>query len=434
MNKAQADIAYGFTTITRARSGVLRLLADEQRARAVRARRPARRQHPRAAGHGVLRVERRSTRTSSRGRSLIRAGVSPANVDRAVASIDEELARLGDDGLTDEGAGRVAAVPDRLDAARARDQRRHRRPSCRRRSSSASASTTTCGCRTCCGAVTLDEVQRGGARGARSRTAPTVVDRRARTPMRRDRMSVRAVFFDVDFTLIYPGPDVPGRGVPARSARGTASTSTRRGSTQAVASAAPLLDEPRGHVVRRRDLRALHAAHHRGRWVARGPRSTPARARSTTSGRRASTSSSTTTCRRCCGELAAAGVRIGLISNSHRCLASFQSHFELEGLIAGAVSSSEHGCMKPHPSIFERRCELVDVPAGRSGDGGRQRASRHRGRARAPACARCCCTAATAPHRARGRARRARRADRPDRSTRAAADSESRSSAAVEPQ
>ena len=33
-------------------------------------------------------------------------------------------------------------------------------------------------------------------------------------------------------------------------------------------------------------------------------------------------------------ELAAAGIRLGLISNSHRCLASFQSHFELQGLIA----------------------------------------------------------------------------------------------------
>jgi zinc protease len=31
---------------------------------------------------------------------VIRAGVSPANVDRAIASIDEELARLRRDGLT----------------------------------------------------------------------------------------------------------------------------------------------------------------------------------------------------------------------------------------------------------------------------------------------------------------------------------------------
>jgi putative hydrolase of the HAD superfamily len=73
--------------------------------------------------------------------------------------------------------------------------------------------------------------------------------------------------------------------------------------------------------------------------------------------------------------LAAAGLRIGLISNSHRCLASFQSHFELEGLIAGAVSSSEHGLMKPHPSIFRAALDLVDVPAGEAlmvGDSVRQ--------------------------------------------------------------
>ena len=61
-------------------------------------------------------------------------------------------------------------------------------------------------------------------------------------------------------------------------------------------------------------------------------------------------------------ELAAAGLRIGLISNSHRCLASFQSHFELQGLISATVSSSEHGFMKPHPSIFSAALQLVDVP------------------------------------------------------------------------
>jgi HAD superfamily hydrolase (TIGR01509 family) len=61
--------------------------------------------------------------------------------------------------------------------------------------------------------------------------------------------------------------------------------------------------------------------------------------------------------------LAASGLRLGLISNSHRCLLSFQSHFELEGLIAGVVSSSDHGFMKPHPSIFAAALQLVEVPA-----------------------------------------------------------------------
>src|SRR5262245_62858846 len=62
-------------------------------------------------------------------------------------------------------------------------------------------------------------------------------------------------------------------------------------------------------------------------------------------------------------KLSGAGLRIGLISNSHRCLASFQSHFELQGLISATISSSDHGFMKPHPSIFAAALQLVNVAA-----------------------------------------------------------------------
>jgi putative hydrolase of the HAD superfamily len=58
-----------------------------------------------------------------------------------------------------------------------------------------------------------------------------------------------------------------------------------------------------------------------------------------------------------------ARLRIGLISNTHRCLTSFQSHFELESFITAAVSSSQHGYMKPHPSIFDAALRLVGVEA-----------------------------------------------------------------------
>jgi putative hydrolase of the HAD superfamily len=57
------------------------------------------------------------------------------------------------------------------------------------------------------------------------------------------------------------------------------------------------------------------------------------------------------------------GVRLGLISNSHRCLASFASHFALDGLIAVTVSSADHGFLKPHPSIFRTALALMGVPA-----------------------------------------------------------------------
>lgn len=60
-----------------------------------------------------------------------------------------------------------------------------------------------------------------------------------------------------------------------------------------------------------------------------------------------------------------AGVRIGLISNTHRCLETFQHHFALHGLISAAVSSSAHGFMKPHPSIFEAALAQAGVSSPR---------------------------------------------------------------------
>jgi len=74
-------------------------------------------------------------------------------------------------------------------------------------------------------------------------------------------------------------------------------------------------------------------------------------------------------------ELSDAGILIGLISNTQRCLSSFQSHFALQGLITAAVSSFEHGRMKPHRSIFEAALEQIGVPAEEStmvGDSVRQ--------------------------------------------------------------
>ncbi len=59
--------------------------------------------------------------------------------------------------------------------------------------------------------------------------------------------------------------------------------------------------------------------------------------------------------------LAGRDLQLGLISNSHRCLESFQEHFELDGLIDVAISSSQHGYMKPHPSIFEAALKLAGV-------------------------------------------------------------------------
>jgi HAD superfamily hydrolase (TIGR01662 family) len=64
--------------------------------------------------------------------------------------------------------------------------------------------------------------------------------------------------------------------------------------------------------------------------------------------------------------LAARGFKLGAISNSHRSLDAFTDHFKLADVITTAISSAEHGYMKPHRSIFESALERAGVAAGES--------------------------------------------------------------------
>jgi zinc protease len=99
MNKTQADIAYGFTTITRRDAAYyafwLMNVAFGQYAIGGRLGDSIRERQGMA-----YYVSSRLDANVSPGPLTIRAGVSPANVDRAVASIDEEVVRLARDGLT----------------------------------------------------------------------------------------------------------------------------------------------------------------------------------------------------------------------------------------------------------------------------------------------------------------------------------------------
>jgi zinc protease len=99
MNKSQADIAYGFTAITRNDPAYyafwLMNVAFGQYAIGGR------------LGDSIRERQGMAYYVSSAldanvapGPLVIRAGVSPANVDRAVASIDEEVTRLVTEGLT----------------------------------------------------------------------------------------------------------------------------------------------------------------------------------------------------------------------------------------------------------------------------------------------------------------------------------------------
>jgi putative hydrolase of the HAD superfamily len=171
-------------------------------------------------------------------------------------------------------------------------------------------------------------------------------------------MMTRAVFFDVDFTLIYPGPTFQGIGYYTFCAKHGVDVDPNAFDA-AVVSASSLL-APTGDVydpeifiqyTRRiiegmggsgpgidRAARDIYdewsACHHFELYddvadVLRG--------------------------------LHASGLRMGLISNTQRSLTAFQEHFALEGLFAVAVSSFDHGYMKPHPSIFESALRQVSA-------------------------------------------------------------------------
>jgi putative hydrolase of the HAD superfamily len=175
------------------------------------------------------------------------------------------------------------------------------------------------------------------------------------------RARTRAVFFDVDFTLIYPGPAFQASGYREFCGRFGIDVDPSA-FDQAVSGAARMLEPdngmydaqiyidytrriiegmggsgPRVEAAAREIYREWAACHHFIMYE-----EVPDVLRL----------------------LHASGLKIGLITNSHRCLSSFQSHFALEGLFSVTLTSLEHGYMKPHPSIFEAALRAAGVDAG----------------------------------------------------------------------
>jgi putative hydrolase of the HAD superfamily len=175
-------------------------------------------------------------------------------------------------------------------------------------------------------------------------------------------LPTKAVFFDVDFTLIYPGPGLQGEGYERFCRlRGVQVDPSRF--RAAVTRSAPILDEIKAHNYDAQlfiDYTRAIIEHMGGT----GPFTADAARDIYDEWAR---------CRHfflyddvdpTLRTLAGRGLRIGLISNTQRPLDEFAAHFGLEGLIAGAVSSAAHGFLKPHPSIFETALDTLGVAAG----------------------------------------------------------------------
>jgi HAD superfamily hydrolase (TIGR01662 family) len=177
-------------------------------------------------------------------------------------------------------------------------------------------------------------------------------------------LATRAIFFDVDFTLIYPGPTFQAEGYAAFCRRYGITIDQRR-YHEAVAGASSILDAAHDHVYAseifegytRRVIEGMGGTGNRLDECAREIYNEWA------TNQHFFLYDDVEPVLR---ELAARGFVLGLISNSHRCLESFQEHFALTDLISAAVSSAEHGYMKPHPSIFEAALAQANVTAPES--------------------------------------------------------------------
>jgi HAD superfamily hydrolase (TIGR01549 family) len=171
-------------------------------------------------------------------------------------------------------------------------------------------------------------------------------------------MALRAVLFDVDFTLCRPGPNLG------------ADSFVRVGRRHGLE-----LDPARYEEARERAVAGLQRhpelLHDEEIWIAFTERIVQGMGGS---GRRT---------RECATELEQAweqsanfdlyedalvvleelrryGLKLGLVSNGARDLDAFVAHHRLE--VDAAVGSRTHGRTKPHESIFRAALELLDVP------------------------------------------------------------------------
>lgn len=171
----------------------------------------------------------------------------------------------------------------------------------------------------------------------------------------------RAIFFDVDFTLIYPGPTFQGEGYARFCADERLEIDVAR-FDEAVAAASFILDEIEEQVYDP-NLFVHYTAtiiEHMGGRGANVIRAAERIYEQWASNHHFEIYDDVAPV---LAELAAGGFVLGVISNSHRSLEAFKTHFKLDSLIGTTISSAEHGFMKPHRSIFEAALQRARVNA-----------------------------------------------------------------------
>jgi len=175
---------------------------------------------------------------------------------------------------------------------------------------------------------------------------------------------IRAVFFDVDFTLIYPGPTFQAEGYRRECADGGIEVDPLL-FDQATAASSFILDEVEEQIYNH-DLFIHYTASIIEKMGGRGPRVVEVAGRIYEQWAVNHHFEMYDDAAPVLKGLQERGLTVGVISNSHRSLDAFREHFSLTGLIHVHISSAEHGYMKPHRSIFDAALERAGVTAAES--------------------------------------------------------------------
>lgn len=173
---------------------------------------------------------------------------------------------------------------------------------------------------------------------------------------------LRAVFFDVDFTLIHPGPRFQGPGYAATcETHGVAVDAACF--EAAVAHALPMLDDLADPLYDHGLFIAYTAAIiERMGGLGEGVRRAAAEIYEDWAANHHFDLYDDV--HDVLPGLAARGLTLGVISNSHRSLEAFTEHFALDRYVRTHVSAHPNRYMKPHPSIFEAALLSAGVAAG----------------------------------------------------------------------
>jgi HAD superfamily hydrolase (TIGR01549 family) len=172
---------------------------------------------------------------------------------------------------------------------------------------------------------------------------------------------IKAIFFDVDFTLIYPGPTFQAEGYRrACAARGITVDPARF--DEATAASSFILDEVEEQIYNH-DLFIHYTASIIEHMGGRGENVIDVAREiydqwSVNHHFELYDDVAPTLL-----EMQQRGYVVGAISNSHRSLEAFCEHFSLRTLISVSVSGAEHGYMKPHRSIFDAALDRAGVNA-----------------------------------------------------------------------